>query len=226
MCEVNERKGKNGMKKKLVILDFDGTLGDTAGVILKTMQATIRELGLPERTDGQCASMIGLRLDEIPAVLFPECSGLEGVFAETYRRLFYTFDSKDAVKLYPGVASTLECLAEKGHVLTIASSRSRASLVRYVNDLGLAPLFGLILGADDVEHAKPDPEPVLKTLEHFGRNPEDALVVGDAPYDILMGRRAGVATCGVTYGNGSVESLQEAGADFVIDNFPALLNLV
>ena len=56
---------------KIVILDFDGTLGDTAAVIVQTMQATIRELNLPERTDEQCASMIGLRLGEIPAVLFP-----------------------------------------------------------------------------------------------------------------------------------------------------------
>ena len=108
---------------KIVILDFDGTLGDTAAVIVQTMQATIRELNLPERTDEQCASMIGLRLVEIPAVLFPEC-GLDGEFyAETYRRLFKIYDTEGAVKLYPNVVETLVELKNRGYVLTIASSR-------------------------------------------------------------------------------------------------------
>ena len=56
---------------KIIILDFDGTLGDTASVIINTMQATIRELGLDSRTDEQCAAMIGLRLVEIPSELYP-----------------------------------------------------------------------------------------------------------------------------------------------------------
>ena len=88
---------------KLVILDFDGTLADTAGVIIKTMQATIREIGLPERTDGQCAAMIGLRLVEIPAALYPECAIDGDLYAQTYRRLFQIFNTDDAVKLYPHV---------------------------------------------------------------------------------------------------------------------------
>ena len=56
---------------KIAILDFDGTLGDTTALIVRTTQAAIRELGLPERSDEQCAAMIGLRLVEIPPVLFP-----------------------------------------------------------------------------------------------------------------------------------------------------------
>ena len=147
---------------KIVILDFDGTLGDTAAVIVKTMQATIRELNLPARTDEQCASMIGLRLVEIPAVLFPEC-GLDGEFyAETYRRLFKIYDTEGAVKLYPNVTETLVELKNRGYVLTIASSRSRKTLVKYVEDLGLSEHISFILGADDVINGKPDPEPVNK----------------------------------------------------------------
>lgn len=72
-------------KTRIIILDFDGTLADTAAVIIKTMQATIRELGLPCRSDEQCAAMIGLRLIEIPPVLFPECSIDGELYASTYR---------------------------------------------------------------------------------------------------------------------------------------------
>ena len=84
---------------KIAILDFDGTLGDTTGVIVRTTQATIKELGLPARTDEECASMIGLRLIEIPPVLFPECKVDGELYAATYRRLFNIFNTEGAVEL-------------------------------------------------------------------------------------------------------------------------------
>ena len=55
--------------------------------------------------------------------------------------------------------------------------------------------------------------------------PQEALVVGDAPYDILMGRNAGARTCAVTYGNGKRQELQAAGADYLIDCFADLLTI-
>ena len=78
---------------KIAILDFDGTLGDTTDVIVRTTQATIKEMGLPERSDEQCAAMIGLRLVEIPPVLFPECEVDCDLYAVTYRRLFHEFNT-------------------------------------------------------------------------------------------------------------------------------------
>ena len=209
---------------KILILDFDGTLGDTVGVIVQTMQATIKELGLPARTDKECASMIGLRLVEIPAVLFPEC-GLDGEFyAQTYRRLFKIYDTEGAVVLYPNVLETLTELRDRGYVLTIASSRSRSTLVKYIENLGIAPLISYVLGADDVVEGKPNPEPVNRTLEKFGIKPEETIVVGDTVFDIEMGINAGTRTCGVTYGNGSRESI--SAANWIIDDFGQLLDIV
>ena len=209
---------------KILILDFDGTLGDTVGVIVQTMQATIRELGLPARTDKECASMIGLRLIDIPPVLFPECN-LDGEFyAQTYRRLFHIYNTAGAVELYPNVIETLTELKNRGLVLTIASSRSKASLTNYIKDLGVEALISYVLGADDVVEGKPNPEPVNRTLEKFGFKPEEAIVVGDTVFDVDMGKNAGTKTCGVTYGNGSRESI--SAADWVIDDFGHLLEIV
>lgn len=209
---------------RIIILDFDGTLGDTAAVIVKTMQATIQELGLPPRTDSECAAMIGLRLIEIPKVLFPDYEVDGDMYAATYRRLFHEYNTEGAVVLYPNVMETLKELKERGYILTIASSRSHASLAEYVENLGLSPIIGFILGADDVVNGKPDPEPVTRTLEKYGLKPEEALVVGDTVFDIKMGKNAGTRTCGVTYGNGSKESL--ADADLIIDDFGQLLEVL
>ena len=211
-------------KTKIIILDFDGTLGDTTAVIIKTMLGTIKELGLPARTEQECAAMIGLRLTEVPAKLFTESNLDPDLYALTYRRLFNEYNVEGAVQLYPNVIETLTALKERGLVLTIASSRSNASLNAYIENLGLAPLISYVLGGNDVQEGKPHPEAVNRTLRELRFQPDEAIVVGDTVFDIHMGRNAGTRTCGVTFGNGTRESL--AGATWLIDDFSELMDKI
>ena len=214
------------MRYKLIIFDFDGTLGDTRRNIVATMQQTIAELQLPERSESQCAATIGLPLAGCFKTLFPDL--LQEMIqrcAVTYRRIFDE-KLKDIIpQAFPGVVETLAALREQGVTLTIASSRSNISLVRLTQDMGISDVISLTLGADNVEKAKPDPDPVLKTLAATHFNADETLVVGDMAVDILMGANAGARTCGVTWGNGSKEELLLAGADYVIDKMEELLSL-
>ena len=210
---------------KLIIFDFDGTLGDTRDLIIRTMQQTIHALGLESRTDGQCGAMIGLPLKQAFTDLIPMSDEMGERCVDTYRRIFNENNAVYKVPVFPNVLETLYRLHEKGYILTIASSRSHRSLQEFVNDMHLNELIPYILGADDVKEAKPHPDPVLQTLETFGCKAEDALVVGDTWYDIEMGKRAGVKTCGVTYGNGTREELINAGANYVLDDISELLCL-
>lgn len=210
---------------RLYILDFDGTLADTAGVILRTLRATFREMGLPERSDAEYRSTIGLPLEQCFPALVPMSHEQSLACAATYRRIFPRMNTEDAVVLYPHVFSALTTLKGRGATLTIASSRSHDSLDDYVSRFGLQPLVRLVVGADDVKAAKPDPEPVNRILRALSFRPQQTLVVGDAPYDILMGRRAGCCTCAVTYGNGRAEDLTAARPDYVADDFAQILTL-
>ena len=211
---------------KLIILDFDGTLADTRGLIVKTMQQTLEALGLESRTDDQCAAMIGLPLKQAFTHLLPMTDEMGERCVETYRRIFNENNALYVIPTFPHVIETLHQLHEQGYTLTIASSRSNRSLMEFVNDMHLNEIIPYVLGAEDVTRAKPHPEPVLKTLEDYGYKAEDALVVGDTWYDIEMGRQAGVRTCGVTYGNGTREELVDAGADFLIDDFGELVSIL
>ena len=83
-----------------------------------------------------------------------------------------------------------------------------------------------MLGAEDVTLAKPNPEPVLKTLRDLSVSASETLVVGDMPVDIMMGAGAKALTCGVSYGNSDRDALQAAGADYVIDDFSELLTVL
>jgi phosphoglycolate phosphatase len=169
--------------------------------------------------------MIGLPLKQAFTDLLPMTDEMGEQCVETYRRLFNENNALYIIPTFPNVMETLHQLHEQGYTLTIASSRSNRSLREFVNDMDLNEVIPYVLGAEDVAHAKPHPDPVLQTLESFNCKPEDALVVGDTWYDIEMGRRAGVRTCGVTYGNGSREELMRAGADFLVDDFGELLKL-
>lgn len=212
---------------QLIIFDFDGTLGDTRQTIVSTMQMTIAEIGLPYRTDNECASTIGLPLDGCFATLFPT-AGKETIknCTDTYRRIFIENVQSIQPQTFPYVTETLSALKRQGYRLTIASSRWHKSLSELTRDLGIAEYFDYLVGADDVDHAKPHPEPVMKTLTEMGVNASDALVVGDMNVDILMGANAGAKTCGVTYGNGTREELLQAGADYIINRFDELLEIL
>lgn len=236
------------MKTKLIIFDFDGTLGDTRRNIVTTMQMTIAELRLPGRSENECASTIGLPLGGCFQALFPDMQAdMVQCCVDTYRRIFDENLKDIKPEAFPLVVETLSALKRRGCMLTIASSRSNASLVELVRDMGIADCFSLLIGANDVEKAKPDPEPVLKTLDILNHlscknliddghvvNQESkvyvhacqALVVGDMAVDILMGANAGAKTCGVTWGNGTKEELQQAGADYLIDNMDELLEII
>lgn len=207
------------------IFDFDGTLMDTSEVILQTIKATIKEMKLPDKTDDECRSIIGIRTDEAGKYLYPDSDISNAEFARVFRSNYDRLKKDAHEKPYPGVVETLTKLKESGCGIAIASSRRLASLYDYLDSLGIKEWFAYIVGADNVNKGKPDPEPVLTILKALGWKPEDTMVIGDADVDIMMGNAAGCTTCAVTYGNGSLASLQSAHPNFIIDSFPQLLNM-
>lgn len=206
-----------------VVFDFDGTLVDTAPLIVATMQASIAELGLPPRSAEECRATIGLRLEDVPSALWADREGLGEEYAATYRRLFERLKREHPVRCYPWVLETLRALHDAGFGMAIASSRNSSSLADYAREFGITELFSMMVGGDDVAHGKPAPEPVEKICAELGWKAEETLVVGDAVFDVLMGRNAGARTCAVTYGNQSREELADALPDYLADTFAAVL---
>lgn len=210
---------------KYIILDFDGTIGDTQALIVKTLQQTQQQLGLPVPSAEACTATIGLRLEEAFHVLNPTLSPAEAQHcADTYRIIFEENKQYMVISPFPNVIDTIQRLHADGKVLAIASSRNRESLEGYIDQLHIREYVSCVVSGEDVEHAKPAPDMVFTVLERLHGTADEALVVGDMVYDIGMGRNAGTKTCGVTYGNGTREQLRNA--DYVIDDFSELLGIV
>jgi len=210
---------------KTYILDFDGTMGDTRSLIVKTMQQTIAELGLPKRTDNQCASMIGLPLKQTFTDLIPMDDDMGNLCAETYTRIFAKNNVPGAVPVFPNVQDTIKKLYESGCIITIASSRRRQSLLNFIDEMKLNKYISFVVSASDVDRAKPFPDMVYNILEETKCKPDESIVVGDTTFDIEMGKSAGSLTCGVTYGNGTRVQLVQSHADYIINDFSELLNI-
>ena len=209
-----------------IIFDYDGTLVDTAPLIIATMQATIDLLQLPYKTVDECRATIGIRLEDVPDALWTGNDDVKRDFAATYRRVFEELQRPLSVQSFPGVLSVLGELHDHGYKMAIASSRGRKSLEEYVEQFGMSDYFEMIVGGNDVEHGKPAPDPVLKILDKCRWLAAETLTVGDAPVDILMGRAAGTYTCAVTYGNGGREELAAANATYIIDSFEDLKSIL
>ena len=211
---------------KAVILDFDGTIGDTRGLIVRTMQQTLAEVGLPQRSDDECAAMIGLPLKQTFTSLMPMDDATGDLCETTYRRIFFENNRPGAVSPFPGVGDVIRRMHRAWLLVTIASSRFRASLMAFLEEMELVPYVPYVLGAGDVDHAKPAPDMVLKTLADNGLRPEEAIVVGDTVFDIRMAHAAGVKAVGVTYGNGRRGDLERERAEWIIDGFRELDGIV
>lgn len=208
--------------KKIAIFDFDGTLANTRPVILCSFHETFDVLQLPQRSDKEISATIGLPLIEAFPILFPMSEEKAQKCADTYRKIFEKVKKDLIVQLFPHVADTLKQLHSQGVICTIATSRGHESASHFIQSFGLDSIITYIIAAENVQHAKPNPEPVNLTLSHFGINPEDAVVIGDTHFDILMGNNTSCMSIGVSYGYGSRESLEKAGADVIIDDFAEL----
>ncbi|MCR4852793.1 MAG: HAD family hydrolase [Prevotella sp.] len=213
------------MNYKAVILDFDGTMGDTQQLIVKTMLQTIDALGLEKRTKEQCQAMIGLPLKRTFTELIPMTDEMGDRCTDLYRKLFDENNHPDAVPMFPHVHETIRTLHERGFVLTIASSRARPTLEEFLHRMDLDNYIPYIISASDIENAKPAPDMVLKTMHDLNLKPSDCIVVGDTWYDIRMAHSAGVHAVGVTYGNGTRLEMENEKTEYIIDDFAELIDI-
>lgn len=214
------------MKYKLLIFDFDGTLADTTSGIVRTYQETFRQLGYPTIDEETIKGTIGLTLRD---GFIAGVKGLSDKEADEavviYRRIFPDIAIPCTVA-YPGIIETIKKLHGMGYVLAVATSRSHHSLEKLADKVGITPYFCGLYGAEDVVNHKPAPDLVNLILEKTGFTKDEALVIGDATFDLLMGKGAGCRVCGVTWGNQSRGKLLTAEPEHIIDHIEELLNIV
>lgn len=186
------------MKYELVVFDWDGTLLDSAGAIVNAIQASSRDLGLPEPSDARARHVIGLGLTDALRHAVPELKP-ERYHEMVERYRFHYLSADNQLMLFAGVREMLDRLQAAGHILTVATGKSRLGLERAFDHSGLRALFQASRCADEC-HSKPHPQMLEELMAEFGIAAESTVMIGDTSHDLQMADNAGVDSLAVTYG--------------------------
>ena len=206
----------------LFIFDWDGTIIDSTAKIARCLAEAISDAGLPERSEAERKAIIGLGLDEAIRRLFPDIEPQQLIELRAgYSKHFINADQLPC-SFYPSVLETLERLKADGHVLAVATGKSRRGLDRVLANLNMQDFFHITRCADETA-SKPNPLMLEQILNELDVEVGDAVMIGDTEYDLEMAKFAGMRSIGVSYGVHHVDQLLRHRPQRVIDRFDELL---
>jgi phosphoglycolate phosphatase len=182
----------------LVVFDWDGTLFDSTALITRCIQAACVDVGVPRPSDEQASYVIGMGLIEALQHAAP------GLARERYPELgaryrHHYLARQHELTLFDGTLTMLEALKARGHLLAVATGKSRRGLDDALSSSALRGLFDATRTADETA-SKPDPRMLHELMNDLVVGPERTLMIGDTTHDLQLALNAGVASVGVSYG--------------------------
>ncbi|MCZ7652429.1 MAG: HAD-IA family hydrolase [Thermoanaerobaculia bacterium] len=196
---------------RLVVFDWDGTLVDSIPAIVEcTLAALSRIDRYPLPSVEEIRGAIGMGLRDSMEQFFPGSGdGFLAELTEAYRELWLgTY--RERVALFPGARAAVEAVGAAGHLLAVATAKSRRGLDRELAATGIGPLFRATRTVDEAP-PKPHPEMLLSLCAELAVPPAAALMVGDTTFDLDMARAAGAPAVGVLSGSHARERLAGSG---------------
>jgi len=190
---------------RLLVFDWDGTIADSTALIVGCLKGACADLGLPVPPDVDAHHVIGLGLVDavrhvaptLPRERYDELSA-------AYRARYLAED--DEIVLFDGVREMLIELETSGHLLAIATGKSRAGLARALAQQGLADRFAATRCGDE-GFPKPHPDMLLALMDRTGTGASETLMIGDTTHDLELARNAGVAALALTHGAHRLDAL-------------------
>lgn len=208
-----------------LVLDLDGTLVDTAGDLVATLNVILGKEGLPPLGFAQARGFIGhgakamleAGLAAAGVAVSPERVGtLFDAFLA-----YYSEHIADHSAAFPGAVAALDRFAGEGWRLAVCTNKLERLSRELLVALGIADRFAVIAGQDTFGVRKPDPRHLTETILRAGGDPRAAIMVGDSEIDVATARAAALPVVGVTFGYSPVP-MTELRPDRVIDHFDQL----
>ena len=218
---------------KLVLFDVDGTLLDSRidKINCVTELFTHHDLAVP--SEGAILGATGLTLDKYyERLLGPDNAHLTARLCEAHnaRKASERAAGRGLDPMFDGADKTLDRLGERGDIiLGIATGKSTSGVVYMLEGNGILGHFKTIQTADTAP-SKPDPAMLLQAAQELAIPKERAVLIGDAQIDMRMASNGGIRSIGVSWGFHSVQELEQAGADAIVESWedliPAIDNLL
>ncbi|PZF65519.1 HAD family hydrolase [Curtobacterium sp. MCPF17_047] len=204
-----------------VLFDIDGTLADSNYAHIDAWWRAFRAAG--ESVDAwRIHRAIGMDSSKLLESLLPDASDEVRDTAKQFHTAYYS-EHMPQLRLLPGARDLLEAVAGRGHAVVLATSAPQNELDRLLELLDADRWITAVTSGEDVEQAKPDPGIIEVALQKVGVDPERAVMIGDAMWDVESAKRVGVRCIGVMTGGIGGDELRGAGAAAVYDDAAALL---
>src|SRR5882757_3904422 len=211
------------MNFPVVLFDLDGTVVDSGAIILASMRHAMREVLGSEHTDDELLQAVGgPGLEAQMAVFAPDR-------IDELVRVYRTHNEPlhGELEACAGMEDVLVRLHEEGRRLGVVTAKRRATVELAFARVPLGHLFETVVGGDETERHKPDPEPLLLAAERMGADPKETAYVGDSPFDVGAAKAAGMYAIAVTWGRiHDRAKLEQAEPDAIVDTAEELLELV
>lgn len=205
---------------ELIVFDWDGTLMDSAAMIVDSVQAAARDLGLEPPSEERARHIIGLGLVDALRHALPDLP--EDHYPELVERYRHHYLSRDhQLVLFAGADALIRQLSENGFRLGVATGKSRKGLDRALIHSGLGDFFHGTRCADEC-HSKPHPQMIQELMDEFAVSPAQTLMIGDTTHDLLMARNASVDAVAVSYGAHPADVLATAVSLYCADSIADL----
>jgi pyrophosphatase PpaX len=209
------------MSVRTILFDLDGTLIDTNELIIASFDHTFKHYNLPYTRE----EIIGFNGPPLRDTFHQIDPGHAEKMIATYRE--HNLKHHDSYVIpFPHVAEVLEQLEGGGIQLGIVTTKMRKSVEMGLAVTGIARYFETVVTYDDVEHAKPHPEPVVRAMEALGADAASTIMVGDNYHDIESGKNAGVQTAGVAWAHKGSEFLRQYKPTYMLEDMRDLLQIV
>ncbi len=209
---------------KVVIFDWDGTVMDSVGKIVNSVQLAAERLTLPVPTAHAAKQIIGLSLDPAFKTLFPHSSAAEReLLAEHYKDVYSNVD-RTPTPLFAGADHVFTTLRQRGYQLAVATGKARRGLDRMFAETNTGHHFVTSRCSDEAQ-SKPHPQMLEHILTELQLTPAQAVMVGDSRYDLMMAHSIGMHRIGVTHGVHGHPEFAPFGPHAVINSLGALLDI-
>lgn len=204
---------------KAVLFDLDGTVLDTSDLIISAFRHTFQKHCNRELTPLEIHAFFGKTLRSAIEHFAPD-KVEESI--QSFRE-FNLVHHDQMTKIFSGVTETIQSLHEAGIMTVIVTSKTKKTALRGLKLFNLDHYFPIIIGSDQCQNHKPHPEPIQKALFQLEMKPEECLMVGDSPFDLISARRAGVKTVAVRWTRVSWKTILHEVPDFTLENMHELL---
>ena len=193
----------------LIAFDWDGTLFDSTALITHCIREAVRDVGGTVPTHEAASHVIGLGLMQALAHAAPDVPVER--YNELGRRYRHHYSlSQDAITLFDGILEMLHDLKARGHLLAVATGKSRRGLDEALASTELRGIFDASRTADETA-GKPDPLMLRELMEELGVAAPRLLMVGDTSHDLNMADNAVCASVAVSYGAHEPQKLTARG---------------